>query len=231
MMHVPLRHGWWQRRKEWARRLHALRRGVGDPFLEQLIEHTGNFGHVTFLGHPIWQNVLDLWTIQETIAEVRPALLIECGTNRGGSAYFFATLFDLIGQGRVVTVDVESMHHLAHPRIQFLIGDSTSPEIVHRMADEAHVADGPVMVILDSHHARDHVARELELYAPLVTSGSFLLCQDGVIDRLESLQVGRPGPLPAIENFLAHHPEFEADEERCRRFLITHHPKGWLRRK
>ena len=28
------------------------------------------------------------------------------------------------------------------------------------------------MVILDSDHARDHVLRELELYAPLVTSAA-----------------------------------------------------------
>ena len=31
-----------------------------------------------------WQNVFDLWVMQETIAEHKPALLIECGTNRGG---------------------------------------------------------------------------------------------------------------------------------------------------
>ena len=52
---------------------------------------------VRWMGQPIWQNVLDLWTIQETIVAVRPDLLIECGTNRGGSSLFFAHLFDLHG--------------------------------------------------------------------------------------------------------------------------------------
>src|SRR5438132_7777241 len=51
-----------------------------------LIACTNNFATMRWLGHPIWQNVLDLWTIQETLAEVRPALLIEGGTHRGGSA-------------------------------------------------------------------------------------------------------------------------------------------------
>src|SRR5258708_550322 len=95
---------------------------ISSVFFQELIAKTNNFGSVTWLGYPIWQNILDLWTIQETIALVRPALLIECGTHRGGSARFFAHLFDLMGGGQVVTVDVERRHDLSHPRITFLIG-------------------------------------------------------------------------------------------------------------
>ena len=69
--------------------LHRFAPAVRSLFFRDLIRKTGNFGSTTWLGHPIWQNVLDLWTIQETIAEVRPTLLIECGTNRGGSSLFF----------------------------------------------------------------------------------------------------------------------------------------------
>ncbi len=69
-------------------------------FQLDLIERTGNFADVRWLGTPVWQNVLDLWTIQEAISTVRPALLIECGTNRGGSATFYANLFDLMGGTR-----------------------------------------------------------------------------------------------------------------------------------
>jgi cephalosporin hydroxylase len=86
------------------------------------------------------------------------------------------------------------------------------------------------MVLLDSDHNEAHVLRELELYHRFVTSGSFLLVQDGVIDTLKMFAAFRPGPLPAIEAFLSAHPEFEVDTERCSRFLITHSPKGWLRR-
>ena len=60
-------------------------------FFQDLIYKTENFGSIKWLGYPIWQNILDLWTIQETIAEVRPRLLIECGTNRGGSSLFLRT--------------------------------------------------------------------------------------------------------------------------------------------
>src|SRR5262249_28483034 len=93
-------------------------------FLRELVARTNNFRDVTWLGHPIWQNVLDLWSLQEAISEIRPALLLETGTYRGGSALFYAHLFDLLGRGRVVTVDVERMHQVEHPRIDFLIGSS-----------------------------------------------------------------------------------------------------------
>lgn len=99
------------------------------------------------------------------------------------------------------------------------------------MRAAAERADGPVMVILDGDHSRDHVARELELYAPLVTPDSVLLSQDGIIDELLMFSDTRPGPKPANEAFLARHPEFEHDRERNERFLISHHPVGWLRRK
>lgn len=204
---------------------------VPDWFLSDLIDHTGNFGHVTWLGRPIWQNVLDLWIMQETIAELKPALLIETGTNRGGAALFFAHLFDLIGKGHVVTIDIEKLHDLSHPRIRFLIGNSTEPAIIESVRSLAQEVGGPVLVTLDSDHSASHVRAELAAYAPLVTPGSWCLVQDGVIDTLPRYAAGRPGPLAAIEDFLKSSPDFELDAARSRKFLISHHPNGWLRRR
>jgi cephalosporin hydroxylase len=208
-----------------------LRPTVHHLFFRELIGKTNNFYSASWLGHPILQNILDLWTIQETIALVRPGLLIECGTHRGGSSLFFANLFDLMGKGQIVTMDIERMHNLSHPRITYLIGSSTSEEVLAIVRKKATVCPGPVMVILDSDHSRDHVRRELECYAPLVTPGSYCLVQDGVVDTLSVFRSGRPGPLPAIEEFLRSSDSFEIDTERCERFLVTHHPSGWLRRK
>jgi cephalosporin hydroxylase len=204
---------------------------VRSLFLRDLIEETSNFGLVKWLGYPLWQNVLDLWIIQEIIAEVRPGLLIESGTNKGGSSLFFANLFDLMGKGSVVTIDIERMHDLSHPRITYLIGSSTSGEVVETVRKRAAGSKGPVMVILDSDHSQQHVRCELECYTPLVTPGSYCLVQDGVIDTLSRFRSFRPGPLPAIEEFLRTNQDFDLDEERSKRFLISHHPKGWLRRK
>jgi cephalosporin hydroxylase len=200
-------------------------------FLNDLIEHTDNFGHVTWLGRPVWQNVFDLWIMQETISELKPALLIETGTNRGGSALFFANLFDLLGHGNVVTIDIEKMHDIVHPRVMFLLGSSVSPSIIETVRSAAAHAKGPVMVTLDSDHTQAHVRAELAAYAPLVTPGSWCLVQDGIIDTLPRYAAGRPGPLAAVEDFLKSAPEFDLDAERSRKFLISHHPKGWLRRR
>jgi cephalosporin hydroxylase len=208
-----------------------FRRALYSMFFRDLIGQTNNFGSTTWLGHPIWQNVLDLWTIQETIAEIRPSLLIECGTNHGGSSLFFAQLFDLLGHGEVVTIDIGRLHNLSHPRVTYLIGSSTSPEVIAAVRKRAAAVTGPVLVILDSDHSEAHVRRELECYADLVTPGSYCLVQDGVIDTLWIFNKGRPGPLRAIEGFLKATDAFELDNERAQRFLITHHPKGWLRRK
>jgi cephalosporin hydroxylase len=211
-----------------------FRRGVAPlcnrQFMTELVARTDNFADVTWLGEPIWQNVLDLWAIQEAISELRPQIIVETGTNRAGSAMFYAHLLDLLGSGRVVTVDVERLHERSHPRIEFLIGSSLDADVVRRVTELCGATEGPVMVILDSDHSRDHVAAELEIYAGFVSSGSLMLVQDGVIDELPVFAADRPGPLPAIHEFLHRHPEFKVDERLNHRFVVSHHPDGWLRR-
>jgi cephalosporin hydroxylase len=213
-----------------ARQPEATRRWLRTTFFQELIRKTDNYGDVTWLGQPVWQNVLDLWSLQEAIAEIEPAVLLETGTNRGGSALFYANLFDLLGRGRVVTVDIESMHSLEHPRVDFLIGSSIDEEILATMRSAAEAADGPVMVVLDSDHSAAHVLNELRAYGPLVTPGSMMLVQDGVIDTLPMFSGYRPGPLAAIEAYLTEVPGFGIDTRFDRRFLVTHHPSGWLRK-
>ena len=222
--------------RRWQR---AVGQAVDDLFLERLVARmfatrlarkTTNWAHCNWLGQRCWQNVLDLWTIQETLAEIRPALLIESGTNRGGAALYYAHLFDLMGHGRVLTLDIAKMHELAHPRVEFLLGSSVSAPILDAVRTRVELAGGPILVILDSDHRDTHVLAELEAYARFVTPGSYVLVQDGVIDVLPIFAGDRPGPLPAIRRFLAQHPEFTVDQARCDRFLITQHPMGWLRR-
>jgi cephalosporin hydroxylase len=57
-------------------------------FFEDLMQRTGNFSKCKWLGVPIQQNILDLWTTQETIAEIRPDLL----ALQDRSALFYANL-------------------------------------------------------------------------------------------------------------------------------------------
>ena len=196
----------------------VVRRPLGRLYHYDLIFRTGNFDTLRWAGTNIWQHPLDLWTLQETISEVKPALLIETGTHKGGSALFYANLMDVLGTGRVLTIDIIQIHELDHERIECLHGSSTDPATVDEVRKRVEAADGPVFVILDGNHDRDHVAQELELYAPFVTPGSYLLSQDGIIDKFWMFRDTRPGPLPANREFLDRHPEFEHDKERNERF-------------
>ncbi len=199
--------------------------------LTGLIWKTGNFNHTTWLGHPIWQNPLDAWGLQEAIVGDEADLVIECGTNRGGSAFYMASIMDLLGRGHIISIDIQRLTDIQHPRIDFIVGSSTADSTVEEV--KKRVADlGPerIMLVLDSDHAGAHVLRELELYAPLVPVGGYIVCQDGCIDELGFMRQDRPGPLWAIRQFLKSDPRFEIDEERSTRYLYTHSPSGWLRR-
>jgi hypothetical protein len=105
-------------------------RAVNRLFQVRLTAATANFDDVTWLGLPVWQSVMDLWTIQEEISRIKPALLIETGTYRGGSALSYASLMHLMGHGHLFTIDGTAMHAPSHPRVTFHLGSSTAAETV-----------------------------------------------------------------------------------------------------
>ncbi len=138
-------------------------------------------------------------------------------------------MMDLIGHGRVITVDIEERPgRSAHPRITYLTGSSVAPEMVSRVRDLVGT-DAPVMVLLDSDHTRDHVLAELEAYAPLVSRDSYLIVEDTNLNGHPVLPDYGPGPMEALEAFLPAHPEF-AHDTAMDKFFLTFNPKGWLKK-
>lgn len=167
-----------------------------------------------WLGHRVFKNPLDLWVYQEILHELKPDLIVETGTAEGGSALYLASICDLIGSGHVVTVDIEKRAgRPVHERIRYLFGSSTDPEIVKLLADEASTAS-TVLVILDSDHSAGHVSAELEVYAPLVTPGSYLIVEDTNINGHPVSKSFGPGPMEAVETFLKRSSEFSSDRSR-----------------
>src|SRR5947207_8708272 len=61
----------------------------------------------TWLGRPVIQLPEDMIRIQEVIWRLRPDVLVETGVAHGGSLIFYASLFEAMGQGRVIGVDVD----------------------------------------------------------------------------------------------------------------------------
>jgi cephalosporin hydroxylase len=124
--------------------------------LEEVIAKTENTRTVTWLGENIWQHPNDAWLLQEVVSELRPDLIVETGTYMGGSAFFFATICDQLGDGDVVSVDIEPVKTVEHPRITYLRGSSTDPEILATVRERAERAKR-VFVMLDSDHSAEHV--------------------------------------------------------------------------
>jgi len=182
----------------------------------------------TWLGAQALKNPLDLWVYQEILFETRPALIVETGTYRGGSAYFLASMCDLLDAGEVVSLDIEPARddYPVHPRLTYLAGrSSTDPDVVAQVSELA--GGRPILVVLDSDHSQAHVEAELAAYTPLVPVGCYVIVEDSNIGRIRKDLL--PGPLEAIEAFLARSDAFEIDRER-EKFLVTFNPSGYLRR-
>ncbi len=183
-----------------------------------------------WLGVPAQKCAFDLWVYQEMLHDLRPAVIVECGTANGGSALFLASICDLLGHGEVVTVDIaDQPARPSHDRITYLKGSSTEPEIVERVK-QLVASRAPVVVILDSDHSRDHVLNELRLYAPLVSAGSYVIVEDSNVNGHPVVPDFGPGPAEAVARFLTETDEFEVDQSR-EKFLLTFNPSGYLRKR
>jgi len=192
--------------------------------------HEETWTSTSWLGTTVLKCPLDLWSYQEILVETKPDLIVETGTHLGGSALYMAGVCDLIGSGRIVTVDlVDRPGRPIHGRITYLEGSSTSAEVVEQVTAHARDAER-VMVILDSDHSRDHVLRELELYAPLVSKGCYLVVEDTNVNGHPVLPGFGPGPMEALNEFLRGTNDFEADSSR-EKLMLTFNPSGYLRRK
>lgn len=198
----------------------------------------------TWLGRPIIKYPADIVLQQEIIWSVKPDLIIETGIAHGGSIILSASMLQLIGHGEVVAVDIDIRAHNrreieAHPvshRISMMEGSSTDPAIAAQIREKARGKER-VMVFLDSNHTHQHVYEELQLYADLVTPGSYLVLPDTLIEFFpKGYYKDRPwdvgdNPMTALRAFLAERDDFEIVSSLSDKSMITEGIGGYLRRK
>lgn len=195
------------------------------------VDSTRTWRNTHWLGIPLLKCPLDLWVYQELIAAHRPDLIVETGTNRGGSALYMATICDLVGCGEVITVDIAAVtpQPPAHARITYVTASSTARETLELVRRRAAGLKS-VWVILDSDHSAAHVRAELEHYADLVTPGGYLVVEDTNVNGHPAAPEHGPGPTEAVQDWLATDPPFDRDPS-CERFLVTLNPGGFFRRR
>ncbi|NUO78831.1 class I SAM-dependent methyltransferase [candidate division KSB1 bacterium] len=182
-----------------------------------------------WLGIPILKCPLDVWIYQEIIHETKPDVIIECGTYKGGSALFFASLFDYFKHGRVITIDIQAdAQRPQHDRITYLLGSSIAPEVVAR-ARALLQPNENIMVVLDSDHSMSHVLQEMKIYSDLVPLGGYMIVEDTNVNGHPVAPQYGPGPMEAVQAFLRENDSFVVDKAR-EKFFMSFNPNGYLKK-
>jgi len=184
----------------------------------------------TWFGFPMMKNPFDLWILQEIVTQMQPELIIECGTLKGGTTIFLASLLDLINKnGKVLSIDWEFPNKLpGHPRIWYLQGHTLEQRVLN-IVEEERMKVASTMVILDDDHHKDHVLNELNIYSHIVSLNQYLVVEDTNINgHPVALEYG-PGPWEAVEEFLKVDNRFVSDKD-CERFGFTYNPNGYLKK-
>ena len=208
---------------------------------DDLYEREALFRKQKFLCVTMMQDPNDAQVISEILFDVKPDLIIETGTNNGGSAlYWAAHLSKFMENFRIVTMDVVTIDQIIaeipsdDPRKNKLFQDhvvcilrsSTAAETIAEI--EGHVSRASrVLVLLDSNHDYWHVLQEMDLYHKYVSKGSYMIVEDTKLDRL----LKAPGPMKAAQDWIAANQHLDFVVDKGREYLYyTQHKNGFLKK-
>jgi cephalosporin hydroxylase len=187
---------------------------------------SGFYQFTEWEGIRIYKYPSDLFIYQEIIFRNKPDIIIETGTLYGGSAVFMARLLDIIGNGKVISIDNVKRRLPAHKRVKFIISNSIDKNLIKKIKKEC--IGKKVMVILDSDHHKEHVLKEMQLYAPLVSKGQYLIVEDGCVNGHPVYTTFGYGPYEAVQEFMKKDVTFKLDTKIENKFLLTQNTHGFL---
>ena len=185
-----------------------------------------------WLGAKILQWPTDLFAVQELLYTTKPDFVVETGAAAEGSVLFYASIFELIGHGKVISVDVDTglakqtlaEHRLAE-RVTLLEGSSTDPKIVDQVRDM--IGDGTAHFLLDSDHRAFHVKAELDTFSKMVKPGYYIVVFDTNIE--DAPEWKDDNPMVAVNQFLQGNNDFVVDKY-WEKFKVTFCRRGFLKR-
>ena len=189
-----------------------------------------SYEHAKWMGVAAAKCPTDMWAYQEIIHEQQPDLIIETGTLSGGSALFFAHMLDLIGKGKVLSIDIEDNDQRpGHDRIEYYTGSSIAEDTLAHVATNCESVES-VMVILDSDHKASYKYQEMQAYKQFVSPGNYMIAEDSCFDFYPAWPEFGPGPAAAVIKFMEGSQDFEQVRHH-EKHLLTFAPIAFLRKK
>lgn len=190
--------------------------------------------HSQYRGIGCLKSPFDMVLYLQLFSRQAPRTVFEIGTRFGGSALWLADMMDSHGvPANVITVDIKPPEGFDDPRIRLLQGDAKN---LGNLLD-AYVADAPHpwLVIDDSSHMYDEAIAVLRYFDPHLSSGDYIVIEDGVVAFMDPGKYGKyeRGPTRAVEEFMAERGDaYELDVSLCDHFghNVTYNPNGWLKK-
>lgn len=189
-------------------------------------------GHfkVTYKGIPAVKCPFDYVLYQMIIWEVKPDIILEIGTYKGGSTLYLADLLEMNNKGIIHTVDLPvneiDSSVLLHDRIKVFKNGWEDYDTSLLKGYES------VMVIEDGSHLYKDSLAALNKFSPFVTKGSYYIAEDGIVNELGKENEFGGGPQKAVAEFLETNKQFIIDRKWCDFFgpNATFNVNGYLKR-
>lgn len=189
-------------------------------------------GHykVTYKGVTATRCPFDYVIYQMIIGEIRPDLIIEIGSYAGGGAMYLADLlkiYDIDGRVHAIDINDRALKNIGeYPGITFFTQGVENYDPVQTQGFRK------ILVIEDAAHTYACTKMAMDKFADIVSVGSYLIIEDGIVNALGMEKDFSGGPLKAIREFLPAHPQYIPDRKWCDMFgkNATFNVNGYLKR-
>jgi cephalosporin hydroxylase len=216
---------------------------VRDYWLDRVRQHTEDL----YAGVPISKFPEDLRVYEHLLWNAWPDVVIEIGTQHGGSALWFRdrlrtlAAYGLVREPRVISIDVSVVAARANldgrdpawqEAIELVEGDVLDPGLPDRIAGLVGTR-ARCMVVEDSLHTYETTIAALRGFARFVPPRGFFVLEDGCVD-VEEMRASPDWPrgvLPALHDWLGTEEGAAFDVRRdLELYGVTCHPEGFLQR-
>ena len=220
-----------------------LHESVREYWLKRVDQHTRD----SYAGLFMSKFPEDLRVYEHLIWESKPNVVVEIGTQHGGSALWFRDRLLTVASYfpsapvRVISIDldlaaarrnIESVDSDYAGSITLIEGDIADPRLPEEV-ERCLPPSSSCLVVEDSAHTYETTLAALRGFSRFVEIGGFFVVEDGCVD-VEAMRLSSDWPrgvLPALHEWLR---SPEGSEFTVRRDLelygITCHPEGFLQR-